>query len=104
VQPYDPSVDTPGNKAFVAAFTARNKTAPILVSFESYETMQILIDAIRRAGKTDPAAIRDALAATKFASILGTTVEFDQNNLAHNNAIILTIRGGKVVVLGMSKT
>jgi branched-chain amino acid transport system substrate-binding protein len=104
VQPYDPSVDTPGNKAFVAAFTARNKTAPILVSFESYETMQILIDAIRRAGKTDPAAIRDALATTKFASILGTTVEFDQNNLAHNNAIILTIRGGKVVVLGMSKT
>lgn len=104
VQPYDPSVETPGNRLFVAAFTARNKTAPILVSFESYEATQILIDAIRRAGKTDPAAIRDALATTKFASILGTTVEFDQNNLAHNNAIILTIRGGKVVVLGMSKT
>ncbi len=104
VQPYDPSVDTPGNKAFVAAFTARFNTAPILISFESYESTQILLDAIRRAGKTDPAAIRDALATTKFASILGSTVEFDQNNLAHNNAIILTIRGGKVVVLGMSKT
>ncbi len=104
VQPYDPSVDTPGNKAFIAAFTARNKVPPILVSFESYEATHILIDAIRRAGKTDPAAIRDALAATKYQSILGTTVEFDQNNLAHNNAIILTIKGGKVVVLGMSKT
>lgn len=104
VQPYDPSVDTPGNKAFVAAFLARNKVPPILVSFESYESMHILIEAIRRAGNTDPSAIRDALEKTKYASILGTTIEFDQNNLAHNNAIILTIRGGKVVVLGMSKT
>lgn len=104
VQPYDPSVDTPGNKTFVAAFVARNKVPPILVSFESYETTHILIEAIRRAGKTDPAAIRDALAATKYSSLLGTTIEFDQNNLAHNNAIILTIKGGKVVVLGMSKT
>jgi len=104
VQPYDPSVDTPGNKAFVAAFTARYKAPPILVSFESYETINILIEAIRRAGKTDPAALRDALAATRHASILGSTIEFDQNNLAHNNAIILTIKGGKVVVLGMSKT
>jgi branched-chain amino acid transport system substrate-binding protein len=104
VQPYDPSVDTPGNKAFVAAFTARNKVPPILVSFESYEATHVLLDAIRRAGKTDPAAIRDALASTKYPSILGTTIEFDAHNLAHNNAIILTIKGGKVVVLGMSKT
>ncbi|MFO1197604.1 MAG: ABC transporter substrate-binding protein [Burkholderiaceae bacterium] len=104
VQPYDPSFDTPRNKAFVEAFKARFNAPPILVSFESYETTHILLDAIRRAGSTDPAAIRDALASTKYPSILGTTIEFDQNNLAHNNAIILTIRGGKVVVLGVSKT
>jgi hypothetical protein len=48
--------------------------------------------------------VRDALAATKFQSILGGTIEFDANNLAHNNAIILAITGGKVVVRGMSKT
>lgn len=104
VQPYDPSVDTPGNRAFVEAFRKRNDVAPILVSFESYEATKILIQAIERAGSTDPAAVRDALAATKFESILGSTIEFDANNLAHNNAIILTITGGKVVVRGMSKT
>jgi branched-chain amino acid transport system substrate-binding protein len=104
VQPYDPSVDTPGNKAFVETFRKRNNAAPILVSFESYEATKILIDAIRRAGSTEPAAVRDALAATKFESLLGSTIEFDANNLAHNNAIILTITGGKVVVRGMSKT
>ena len=104
VQPYDPSIDTAGNKAFVDAFRKKYDAAPILVSFEAYETTRVLLDAIRRAGSTDPAAVRDALAKTKFPSILGNTIEFDQNNLAHNNAVILGIRGGKVVVLGFSKT
>ena len=104
VQPYDPSVDTPANKAFVEAFRKKYGSLPIMVSFESYETIRILIDAIRRAGGTDPAKIRDALAATRYESILGTTIQFDDHNLAHNNAIILTIKGGKVVVVGMSKT
>jgi len=104
VQPYDPSIDTPGNKAFVEAFQKRFQTAPILVSFEAYETTRVLIDAIKRAGSTEPAAIRDALAKTKYPSLLGNTIDFDDHNLAHNNAVILGIRGGKVVVLGFSKT
>jgi branched-chain amino acid transport system substrate-binding protein len=104
VQPYDPSVDTPGNKAFVEAFKKLHNVPPILVSFESYEASKVLIDAIRRAGNTSPAAIRDALVTTKLPSILGTTIDFDDHNLAHNNAIILIIKGGKVVVVGMSKT
>jgi branched-chain amino acid transport system substrate-binding protein len=105
VQPYDPSIDTPGNKTFVDTFTKKNGTAPIMVAFESYESTRILIDAIKRAGSTDHAAVRDALAKTKYQSILGgSPLEFDANNLLHNNAVILGIRGGKVVVLGFSKT
>jgi branched-chain amino acid transport system substrate-binding protein len=104
VQPYDPSVDTPANKAFVEAFTKKYGVAPMLISFESYETINILIDAIRRSGNASPAAIRDALEKTRYQSLLGTTLEFDRNNLIHNNAIIFTIKGGKVVIVGMSKT
>ena len=104
VQPYDPSVDTPGNRAFVEAFKKLHNVPPILVSFEAYEATKVLIDAIRRAGSTNPAAVREALVTTKLPSILGTTIEFDDHNLAHNNAIILTIKGGKVVIVGMSKT
>ncbi|CAN5867136.1 ABC transporter substrate-binding protein [soil metagenome] len=104
VQPYDYSVDTPANKAFVEAFTKKHNIPPTLVSFESYETIGILIDAIRRSGDASPAAIRDALEKTKFPSLLGPVLEFDGNNLIHNNAIIFTIKDGKVVILGMSKT
>ncbi len=104
VQPWDPSVDTPANKAFVEAFTKKYNVAPMLISFESYETISILIDAIRRSGNASPAAIRDALATTRYQSMLGTVLEFDANNLIHNNAIIFTIKGGKVAIVGMSKT
>ncbi len=105
VQPYDSTIDTPANKAFVEAYKKLSGgTAPIMVGFESYETTRILIDAIKRAGSTDPAKIREALTKTKYPSILGTTLEFDANNLVHNNAVILGIKGGKVVVFGFSKT
>jgi branched-chain amino acid transport system substrate-binding protein len=104
VQPYDLNVDSPANKAFVAAYKKKTGETPILVGFESYETTKILIEAIKRAGSTDPAAVRDALAKTKFQSILGATLEFDANNLVHNNAVILGVKDGKVMVLGFSKT
>ena len=105
VQPYDSTIDTPANKAFVEAYKKLSGgTAPIMVGFESYETTRILLDAIKRAGSTDPAKIRDALTKTKYPSILGTTLEFDANNLIHNNAVILGIKGGQVVVFGFSKT
>jgi branched-chain amino acid transport system substrate-binding protein len=105
VQPYDSSIDSPANKAFVESYKKKSGgTVPIMVGFESYEATRILIDAIRRAGSTDPAAIRDALTKTRYQSILGVTLEFDQNNLLHNNAVILGVQDGKVVVLGFSKT
>jgi branched-chain amino acid transport system substrate-binding protein len=104
VQPYDPSVDTAANKEFVAAFTKKYNVPPMLISFESYETISILIDAMRRSGDASPEKIRDALTKTKYQSMLGPMLEFDDHNLIHNNAIVFGIKGGKVVILGMSRT
>jgi branched-chain amino acid transport system substrate-binding protein len=104
VQPYDTAVDTPANKEFVEKFTKRFSEAPMLISFESYETMNILIDAIRRSGDATPEKIRDALPKTKYQSMLGPMLEFDSHNLVHNSAVIFGVQGGKLVILGMSKT
>jgi len=104
VQPYAAEVDLPANKAFIAAFQKMHHTAPNLLSFEAYETTRVLLDAITRSGSAQPAAIRDALKTTKFPSILGADITFDDHNLAHNNAVILIIKGGKVVVEGLSRT
>ena len=66
-------VDTPEMKAFVAAYAARfgadppNAFAPL-----GYDTVGLLADAIRRAQSVEPAAIRDALAATRdYPGVVG---------------------------------
>lgn len=104
VQPYVPEVDTVQNKAFLAAFQKKFNSLPNLLSRESYETMRVLIDAIKRAGSAEPAAIRDALEKTSLESMLGGTLEFDANNLAHDNAVIIQIRDSKIEVIGLNKT
>ncbi len=104
VQPYTPSIDLPANKAFVQAYQKKFGELPTIGSFGSYEATRVLIDAIRRAPTIEPAAVRDALATTKLESLLGTTIEFDDHNLAHNNVVILGVKAGKVVVLGFRKS
>jgi branched-chain amino acid transport system substrate-binding protein len=104
VQPYTAEIELPANKAFVAAFQKMHGAPPNLLSFEAYETTRVLIDAIKRAGVAEPVAIRDALKKTKYPSILGADIEFDDHNLAHNNAVVITIKEGKVQIEGLSKT
>lgn len=105
INPYQPDWDDPKNVAFVEKFKKFAKgEAPLQQGFYSYEGTLLLADAIKRAGSTDPKAIRDALKATKFPSMMGATYEFDDNHLAHNNAIIQSIKGGKIFVVTLQKT
>jgi branched-chain amino acid transport system substrate-binding protein len=104
VQPYTAEIDLPANHDFIAAFQKMHGAPPNLLSYEAYETTRVLLDAIRRSGNADPAAIRDALQTTKLHSILGAEIQFDDHNLAHNNAVIVMVKDGKVQVVGLSKT
>ena len=55
----------------------------------------MLVDAIKRAGSTDRAKIRDALAATKnFAAVTGN-ITIDAQRNASKNAVIIQVRNGK---------
>ncbi len=104
VQPYTAEIDLPANHDFVAAFQKMHGAPPNLLSYEAYETTRVLLDAIKRSGTAEPAAIRDALVKTKLQSVLGAEIAFDDHNLAHNNAVIVMIKDGKVQVVGLSKT
>ncbi len=104
VQTYSVDVDTAENKEFVAKYRKLFGENPSLNSFQSYEATKVIIDAIRRSGTGTPAAIRDALVKTNMKSMMGGTLSFDDNHLAHNNVVVLTIKGGKVIVLALSKT
>ena len=66
--------DAPRIRRFVAAYRRRYGRKPEnAFAALGYDTMRLIADAIRRAGSSDPAAIRDALAATRgFAMVTGT--------------------------------
>ena len=104
VQPYSPEIDTPENKAFVTAFTAKYGRAPNSISYSAYDAMRTLVNAIGTAKAIEPAAVRDALEASSTKSLLGGEIKFDANNLAHNLAVIVKIEKGKAKVVGLSGT
>jgi branched-chain amino acid transport system substrate-binding protein len=93
---YSPEDSSPKVQSFVAAYRARwNDEVPDAMAALGYDTVLVLADAMTRAGSTEPAAVRDTLAATKgFAGVTGiTTLDADRN--ASKAASIITIQEGK---------
>lgn len=61
-----------------------------------YTAITLAADAITRAGSTDPAKVRDALAATKdFPAMHGKLVGFDNNREIIMSMPVIVIKGGK---------
>lgn len=61
---YDSAITTPFAKRFWDEYVAAYKDEPTELSVSAYAAMWILKDALERAGKAEPEAIRDALAKT----------------------------------------
>jgi len=78
---------------FVADYKKQFNADPDGIAAVAYDGASILYDAIKRAGSTDPAKIRDALAVTKdFPGVTGKiTIDKDRN--AIKPAVILQVQG-----------
>lgn len=92
------SADAPGSaaaKKFVDAFKAKYGKTPNANGALGFDTYNILVDAIRRAGSANSKAIRDALATTKnFDAVTGLTT-IDESGDAVKDAVILRVENGK---------
>jgi branched-chain amino acid transport system substrate-binding protein len=95
---YAPDATTPAVVNFVKNYKTRFKTAdaPDALAALAYDAMNIMLDAIKRAGKTTGVAIRDALVKTDLAVVSGQ-VKFDANRNPIKAAAIIEIKGGKQV-------
>lgn len=88
----DPS---PAVQNFITKYKERFRIPPDAMSFLAYDAGMILFDAIKRAGSTEAAKIKDALAQTKdFPGVTGKISINEQRN-AVKPAVILQIRDGK---------
>ncbi|MFS0554647.1 branched-chain amino acid ABC transporter substrate-binding protein [Brevibacillus sp. 179-C9.3 HS] len=86
-----------GAEAFTSEYKqAYNNLAPGPFSALSYNAVNLLADAIKRANSTDSDAIKKAIKETKDFKALGQTISFNaQNTLDTSNFAVLKVTGGK---------
>ncbi len=93
---YSPEDPSPAVKEFVKRFQARfNGEVPDAMAALGYDSVMVLVDALKRAGSTEGPKLRDALAATKdFDGVTGRTAMDAQRN-ATKAAVIITVKNGQ---------
>lgn len=84
-------------KEWYGKYKDKYKMEPEVYAAYGYEAAKVALDAIKRAGKKDRAAIRDAVFATKdFAGVLGTW-SFDANgDTSLTTMSVNRVKGAKI--------
>ncbi len=96
---YSTDDPNPEVQKFVTEYKTRYHQVPDALAALGYDAARILADAIQRAGSTDGAKLRDAIAATKdFPGVTGSiTINKDRN--AVKPAVVLKIENGKYLLV-----
>ena len=91
------SMDDPRKELqeFIARYKGAYGEAPDSMAVLGYDAGLLVADAIRRAGKVDRTAIRDALAATRAFQGISGSITIDANRNASKPAVVLKIKDGK---------
>ncbi len=82
---------TPAVQDFVKKYQAKYGQAPDDMGALGYDSAMILADAIKRAGGTDGAKLRDAIAATKDYKAITGVITIDEKRNASKSAVIMAI-------------
>jgi branched-chain amino acid transport system substrate-binding protein len=96
---FTPLLKQPGVQDFVASYQAHYGLVPTQRSFFVYEATYLVVDAVRRAGSAQPAAIEQALKTTTMPSLLGGTYAPDDHNHAHTPLFIVGVSEAKPAVV-----
>jgi branched-chain amino acid transport system substrate-binding protein len=91
---YDAEMGGPQVKRFVKEYRIKfNNKSPNALAALGYDAMNILADAMKRAGTTDGPKVRAAIASTKnYLGVTGT-ITIDANRNAVKPGVVLQIRG-----------
>lgn len=89
---YTPGDTNPITQKFIKDYKAKFNTVPDAFAALGYDSAKLMIDAIARAKKADPKAIRNALAATKGLKGVTGTITFDANRNPVKSAVILQVQ------------
>lgn len=94
--PDDPS---PAAKQFIEAFSKKYGTTPDYYGACAFDSFNVLMEAIQRAGVVESEAVRASLLQTKNHQGVSGGITFDENGDARKEYIKLTIKNGKFVAV-----
>ena len=94
---FSPDSDEPGARAFVDAYRSRYGIPPSGGDAVSYDAVRLLAQAVERAGRLDPEAIRAQLAATEDYAGATRIAGYDENRHPSKSVVIMTIREGEKI-------
>ncbi|MCR5336722.1 MAG: ABC transporter substrate-binding protein [Synergistes sp.] len=89
------SIPTPAAKKFTEDYRALYKIDPEKYAQAGYDCMKMVALAVKNAGSTDRAAVRDALAAVKYEGPQGKA-HFDEKNQLQIGEYIVEVKDGKI--------
>jgi branched-chain amino acid transport system substrate-binding protein len=81
---------------FVKKYQDKYKADPDALACLAYDATYLVLDAVKRAGKADGPAIKDALKATDMAVVSGQ-VKFDSDRNPVKSAVVIEIKNAKFV-------
>ncbi|GLC83405.1 ABC transporter substrate-binding protein [Lacrimispora brassicae] len=88
--------DDPDVKAYVDKFTQAYGSAPSALTSQAYDSVGVLLTAIKEAGTTDSAAVRDKLNEISYKGVTGN-IKFDEQGDVDKQFNKVTIQDGKFV-------
>lgn len=93
----DATNGTDGIKKFIAAYNKEYGRDPEnAFAALGYDTVYLLVDAIKRAGSTDPKALKSAIEATKdFPGITGSITFSAESHVPQKGVTIIAVKDGK---------
>jgi branched-chain amino acid transport system substrate-binding protein len=90
---------TKESEKFLEEYRAEYGKEPAAVTALAYDAYILILDAIERAGSTDPVALRDAIAATEGFEGAAGIITLDENGDAVKNAVIKQVKNGEFVYM-----
>ncbi|MBA1335775.1 MAG: Branched-chain amino acid ABC transporter, amino acid-binding protein [Firmicutes bacterium] len=90
---------TKESEKFLAEYRKEYNKEPAAVTALAYDAYLVILDAIERAGTTDPVALRDAIAQTQGFEGAAGIISLDENGDAVKNAVIKQVKDGQFVYL-----
>jgi branched-chain amino acid transport system substrate-binding protein len=92
---YAADSDSPKVQDFVKRYREKYGDTPDAMAALGYDTAGMVVDALTRAGSTEGAKLRDALAGTKDYDGVTGKITIDGQRNAQKDAVVLKIDGGK---------